>query len=97
MFSDMQKYLYSESVLNTLCIEIKHKALKNFSSEKINGTKNALFFLSYAPVHHSFALNLRSIYELKRKVHLSETACGIFHFRLRFVFMKVYFFVQQDA
>ena len=26
--------------------------------DKINGTKNAFFFLSRAPTHHSFTLNL---------------------------------------
>ena len=29
MFSDMKEYLYAESVLNTLYIEIKHKCQKN--------------------------------------------------------------------
>ena len=57
--------------------------------------KNALFFLSWAPAHHSFTFNLRFLYELKHKVRLS--VCGIFHFRFRFVFIKVYIFVQQNA
>ena len=39
----MQKYVYSESVFNTLNIEVKH--WDKFSSDKINGTKNAFFFL----------------------------------------------------
>ena len=42
MFFDMQKYVYSESVFNTLYIEIK-QMLKEFPSDKISGTKNALF------------------------------------------------------
>ena len=71
--------------------------LKKFPSDKINGTKNALFFLSRAPTHHSFTFNLRFLYELKHKVCLSKTVCGIFHFRFRFVFIKVYIFVQQNA
>ena len=71
--------------------------LKKFSSDKINGTKNALFFLSRALTHHSFTFNLRFLYELKPKVRLSKTVCGIFHFRFRFVFIKVYIFVQQNA
>ena len=29
MFFNMQKYVYSESVFNTLCIQIKHKSQKN--------------------------------------------------------------------
>ena len=71
--------------------------LKKFPSEKISGTKNALFFLSRAPIHHSFTFDLRFLYELKRKDRLPKTVCGIFHFRLRFVFIKVYIFVQQNA
>ena len=36
-------------------------------------------------------------YQLKHKVHLSKTVSGIFHFRFRFVFIKVYIFVQQNS
>ena len=68
--------------------------LKKFPSDK-NGTKNALFFLSRAPIHYSFTFNLRFLYEPKHNVRL--TMCGIFHFRFRFVFIKVYIFVQQNA
>ena len=71
--------------------------LKKFLSEKINGTKNALFFLSRAPTHHSFNFNLRFLYELKLKVRLSKTASRIFYFQSSFVFIKVYIFVQQNA
>ena len=71
--------------------------LKKIPSDKMNGIKNALFFLSRAPTHHSFTFNLRFFYELKYKVRLSETVCGIFHFRFRFVFIKVYIFVQQNG
>ena len=75
----------------------KTQILKKFLSDKINGTKNALFFLSRAPTHHSFTFNLRFLYELKHKVGLSEILCEIFHFQFRFVFIKVYIFVQQNA
>ena len=71
--------------------------LKKFPLDKINGTKNVLFFLSRAPTHHSFTFNLQFLCELKHKVRLSKTVCGIFHFRFRFVFIKVYAFVQQNA
>ena len=71
--------------------------LKKSSSEKINVPKNALFFLLRAPSHHSFTLNLCLIYELKHKVCLSKTVCGISHFPFRFVFAKVYIFVHQKA
>ena len=71
--------------------------LKKFSLEKINGTKNVLFFLLQAPTHHSFTFNLRFLYELKHKVCLSKTVCEIFHFRFRFAFIKVYVCVQQNT
>ena len=35
--------------------------LKRFPLDKISGTKNALFFLSRAPIHHSFIFNLNLI------------------------------------
>ena len=89
-------YVYSESVFNTPYIEIK-QMLKKFPWDKINGTKNALFFLSRAPTHHSFTFNLRFLYELKHKVRSFKTVCGIFHFRFRFILIKVYIFVQQNA
>ena len=71
--------------------------LKKFPLDKINGTKNVLFFLSRASTHHSFAFNLQFLYELKHKVRLSKAVCGTFHLRFRFVFIKVYIFVQQNA
>ena len=66
--------------------------LKNFPSDKINGTKNAFFFLSRIPTHHSFTFNLRFLYELKHKVRLSKTVVGfsIFDsvsFLLKFIFL----------
>ena len=86
--------MYSiESVVNALYIEIKNffKMLKKFSSDKINDTKIALFFLSQVPTYLSFIFNLRFLYELK--IRLSETVSGICHFRFRFAFIKVYIFV----
>ena len=93
MLFDMQKYIYSESVFNTLYIDM----LKKIPSDKINGAKNSLFFLSRAPTHHSFTFNAQFIYELKHKDRLYKTLSGIFHFRFRFVFIKVYIFVQQNT
>ena len=69
--------------------------LKKIPSDKINGTKNALFFLSRTPTHHSFTFNLRFLNELKHKVRLSKTVSGIFHFRFRSVFIKVCFFFNK--
>ena len=77
----------------------KIQILKNFPSDKINSTKNALFFLSQAPkalyfFHklESFTFKLGFLYELKHKVCLSKTICGIFHFQFRFIFIKIYIF-----
>ena len=67
------------------------------SYSKIDVTKNTLFFLSGAPVNHSFIFNLRLLFELKHKVRLSKSGCGIFHIRFCFVFIKVYFFVEQKG
>ena len=71
--------------------------LRKFPSNKISGTKNALFFLLRAPAHYSFTFNLRFLYELKHKVILFKTVFEIFHFRCRFGLIKVYIFVQQNA
>ena len=71
--------------------------VKEIRSDKINSRKNALLFLSQAPTHHSFIFNLRFLYELKHKVRLSKTMCGIFLFRFRSVFIKVYIFVQKKC
>ena len=71
--------------------------LKKLPSDKINSAKNALFFLSQAPTHHSSTLNLQFLYELKYKVRLSKTVFEIFHFQFRFVFIKIYISVQQNA
>ena len=71
--------------------------LKKSPSDKLNGTKNALYFLSRAPTHHCFTVNLRFLFELKHKVCLSKTVCGVLHFRFRFTSVKIYFFVQQNA
>ena len=71
--------------------------LKKFPLGKINGTKNALFYLLRPPANHSFNFKLQFSYELKPKVCLFKTVCGIFHFQFRFVFIKVYNFVQQNA
>ena len=54
--------------------------LKKIPWDKINGTKNGLFFLSRAPTDHGFTFNLRFLYELKHKVHFPKPDCGIFHF-----------------
>ena len=55
------------------------------------------FFFRELQLITVFFFDLRFLYELKHKVRLSKTVCGIFHFRFRFVFIKVYIFVQQNA
>ena len=70
---------------------------KKFLLDKINGTKNALFFLLRAPTNHRFTFNLRFLYELKHKVRFSKPVCEIFHFQFRFVLIKIYIFLQQNA
>ena len=42
-------------------------------------------------------LLINDFFELKHKVRLSKSVCGIFHFQFRFTFIKVYIFVQQDS
>ena len=69
--------------------------LKQFPSKNISGKKCALFFPSRAPTHHIFTFNLRFLYQLKHVVRLSETECGIFHFRLRFVLLKFIFLFSK--
>ena len=71
--------------------------LKKYASDKINSTKNSPFFLSRAPTRQSFTFNLRFLYELKHKFHLSKTLCGNLHFRFHFVFIKVYIFVHRNT
>ena len=68
----------------------KTQMLEQFPLDKINSTKNALLI-------HSFNFNLWFLYELKHEVRLSKTLSGIFHFRFRFVFFKVYIFVQETT
>ena len=57
--------------------------------------KNALFFLSWAPTHHSFTFNLQLLDKLKHKVRPSKTVCEILDFRFRFVFIKVYILFRK--
>ena len=62
--------------------------LKKFPSDRINVTKNALFFLSRAPTHHSFTFNSQFLYKLTRKFHFFKAVRGTFHLRFCFIFIK---------
>ena len=53
------------------------------------------FFLSRAPSYHSFTFNSQLLYELKHKVYLSRTVCGIFHFRFRRILLKFIFLFNK--
>ena len=65
--------------------------VKKISFAQKNFTKNAFFFLSLAPTHHSFTFNSQFLYELRHIIYLSKTVCGIFHFRFRkFLYNKKY-------
>ena len=52
----MYKYTYAENLCKTLYIEIKKQMLKEFPSDKINVTKNALFFASSSSSQFYFQL-----------------------------------------
>ena len=69
----------------------KTQMWKNFPSEKINSTKNSLFFLSPAATHHSFTFNLQFLYKLKDKVRLFKTVWD-FPFSNPFCFFWSLFF-----
>ena len=75
----------------------KTQMLKKFLSDKINGTKNALFFLWQAPTHSSFTFDLWFSYELNHKLRLSKTVFAIFHFWFHFIFIKVYIFCSKNT
>ena len=68
--------------------------IKKNPSDKINSTKNALFFLSRAPTNHNFTFNLWFLSELKHKVRLSKLCVGLPIFdAISFLLLKI--FVQQ--
>ena len=71
----------------------KTQFFRKFPSGKTNNIKNTFLFPSGVPTQLSFTFNLWFLYELKRKVLLSETACGIIHFwwiKFIFLFNKMY-------
>ena len=84
------KVCHSETVFNILYTCHKTQMLKKIPSDKINISKDALFFRSWVSTHHNFTFNLRFLCEL-------YTVCGNSQFRFRFFFIKVYIFVKQNA
>ena len=75
----------------------KTQILKKFPLDKINGTKMPSFFFRELELITALLLICDSYMSWKHKVCLSKTVCGIFHFRFRFVFIKVYIFFQQNT
>ena len=53
----ISKGIYIMKVYSIHCILRENTNVKRFPSDKISGTKNALFFLSRTPTHHSFISN----------------------------------------
>ena len=96
VFWYVKVYIFWKCIQCTILWD-KTQMLKKFPSDKINGTKNALFFLLRAPNNHSFTFNLPFLYELNHKVRLSKTVCGIFHFRFRFALIKVFYFYSTKC
>ena len=66
-----------------------------YTSDRINGTKIAPFFLSQTSTHHSFTFNMRFLYEQKHKICLSKAVCGIFYIRFRFILLKFMFLCNK--
>ena len=75
----------------------KTQMLKQFPLDKINDTKNALFFLLWTSTYHSFTFNLLFLYELKHKFCLSKSVCRIFHFWFCFIFFKTLDFCSTKS
>ena len=75
----------------------KAQMLKQFLSDKINGTKNDLCFLLRVPAHHSFTFNLRFLWtkakrfdSLKLFVGFSIFDYGSFLLKFIFLFSKMH-------
>ena len=78
IFWYVKVYIFRKCIQYTIHWD-KTQMLRMFPLDKTNSTKNTLFFLSEASIHHSFTFNLGLLYEMKLKVRLSKTVCGIFH------------------
>ena len=69
--------------------------LKKFPSEKINGTKNTLFFLWQTQTHHSFTFNLQFLDELKHKVRSLKLFVVFYIFDSVSLLLKFIFFFNK--
>ena len=89
---------------NFYLVEIlsKPNSLTIVTSKKISKMSNyvlilSIFFLIMIIRNLQCTFNMQFLYDLRHKIRLSKIVCGIFHFRFRFVFIKVYIFLQQNA
>ena len=73
----------------------KTQIIEKFPSGIINGTKNVLLFLLRAPAHNNLTFNFQFSYELKHKVCLCKTVCGISVFDSIYFFLKFIFFSSK--
>ena len=79
----------TESLFNTFIFRLSTNVEK-IPSDKINVTKNALFFLLRAPAHHILTFNSQFLFELKQFISLNQCkVISIFDsvsFLLKFIF-----------
>ena len=72
--------------------------LEKVPSDKGNVTKNALFFSFVSSNSSQFYFGFTILIQSEaHKFRLSKTVRGIFHFRFRLIFIKVYIFVEQKT
>ena len=99
-FKNKQNSVWSNVCIFWKCIQYtihsdKTKMLKEFSSDKTKGTKNALFFLSWPSTHHSYTFNLQFLYELKHKVLFLKLCAGFSIFDAVALLLKLIFFFNK--
>ena len=99
---DMRKDFLIMSNFYLVEILSKPNSLTIVTSKKISKMSNyvlilSIFFLIMRIRNLQCTFNIQFLYDLRHKIRLSKIVCGIFHFRFRFVFIKVYIFLQQNA
>ena len=99
---DMRKDFLIMSNFYLVEILSEPNSLTIVTSKKILKMSNymlilSIFFLIMRIRNLQCTFNMQFLYDLRHKIRLSKIVCGIFHFRFRFVFIKVYIFLQQNA
>ena len=79
VFWYVEVYIFWKFIQYTMHLDKTQQILKKNLSGKINVRKNAHYFFSWAPTHHSSSFDSQFLYKLKHKVYLSKIVCGIFH------------------